>query len=97
MAENVKLTDELKRAVLASGIDMVGVTSAEPLSIREGVHEHSQSKSLMPEARAVVVAGFCVRYEPRPIQSQPGIPRGLFVPCGSRAFRQMDAHCFRTV
>jgi hypothetical protein len=31
MAESVDLTAEFKRAVLASGVDMVGVTSPEPL------------------------------------------------------------------
>lgn len=97
MTENVDLTAELKSAVLASGIDMVGVASIELPEVRQGVCVHSQPRTLMSEARAVIITGFCVRYEPKPIQSQPGIPRGLLPPCGSRAFKQMDAHCHRTV
>jgi epoxyqueuosine reductase len=87
------LTAELKAHVLAAGIDQVGVLSADPLPESPAVYRHVQAREVLPEARAVVVAGFCVRYEPRLRPSEPGAPRGRFTPYGSRAFQQMNAHC----
>ncbi len=97
MRSNLTLTGELKGTVLAAGIDLMGVTSAEPLAVRRGVYEHRQPREVMAEARAVVVAGFCVAYEPRLRPSEPGTPRGRFTPYGSRAFAQMWRHCQQTV
>ncbi len=97
MRNNPTLTEELKETVLAAGIDLVGVTSAEPLEVRRGVYEHTQPREVMAEARAVVVAGFCVAYVPRLRPSEPGTPRGRFTPYGSRAFAQMWRHCQQTV
>lgn len=91
------LTDRLKETLLAAGIDLIGITSAEPLEVPGGVYQHTQPREVMAEARAVVVTGFCVRYEPRLLASEPGTPRGRFAPYGSRAFLQMERHCGRTV
>lgn len=92
-----RLTGEMKAHILAAGIDLVGVLSAEPLPESPAVYRHVQAREVLPEARAVVVAGFCVRYEPRLRPSEPGAPRGRFTPCGSRAFQPMNAHCEATV
>lgn len=86
-------TTELRETVLQAGIDLVGVTSAGDLRVREGVYAHVQPRDTMADARAVVVTGFCVAYEPRLLPSEPGAPRGRFTPYGSRAFAQMASHC----
>jgi epoxyqueuosine reductase len=96
-AGGLELTRALKQHVLGAGIDLVGVTSAESLPERPDVYRHVQARELLPAARAVVVAGFCVCYEPRLRPSVPGVPRGRFTPYGSRAFKQMDRHCRDTV
>ncbi len=87
------LTVDLRETVLAAGIDLVGVTSAETLHARKGVYSHVQPREVMADARAIVVTGFCVAYEPRVRPSEPGTPRGRFTPYGSRAFAQMASHC----
>lgn len=92
-----RLTAELTEHVLAAGIDLAGVLSADPLPESPAVYRHVQAREVLPAARAVVVAGFCVRYEPRLQPSRPGAPRGRFTPYGSRAFQQMNAHCEATV
>ena len=92
-----RLTEELKKRAGEAGIDMVGVTSAETLPTKPRKYKHVQPLDLLPGARAVVVAGFCVSYEPRLRPSEPGTPRGRFTPYGSRAFQQMDQHCQDTV
>lgn len=96
-SHSLKLRDDLKAHVLEAGIDLVGVTSAEPLPVRPNPFPHMQARELLPEARAIVIAGFCVRYEPRLRESEPGTPRGRFTPYGSRAFMQMDQYCEDTV
>ena len=93
MTAVVTLTEELKATVLAAGIDLVGITSAAPLPTRPEVYAHTQPREVLAEARAVVVAGFCVTYEPKLLPSEPGKPRGRFTPYGSRAFQQMERYC----
>jgi epoxyqueuosine reductase len=86
----------LRQAVEEAGIDLLGVTSAQPFELRED-WQHDQPAELLPSARAVLVAGFCVFYVPRAVPSKPGVPRGRFTPFGSRVFEQMERHCFDTI
>jgi epoxyqueuosine reductase len=93
-----ELMGELRRTAEGAGIDLIGATSAEPLPTDEGDWwGHDQPRDLLAEARAVIVAGFCVRYEPRVVEAEPGRPRGRFTNFGSRVFEQMESHCWATV
>jgi epoxyqueuosine reductase len=94
--DSTELSAGLRQAVAAAGIDLVGVTSAEPLALREDWN-HGQPRELLAGAQSVVVAGFCTRYEPRTVASQPGTPRGRFPVYGSRVFEQMERHCWDVV
>jgi epoxyqueuosine reductase len=91
-----ELTEGLREAARVAGIDLIGVTSAEPFELREE-WAHDQPRELLPGARSVVVAGFCTLYEPRPVASEPGRPRGRFTAFGSRIFEQMERHCMDIV
>jgi epoxyqueuosine reductase len=95
-AESAELAAGLRSAARDAGIDLLGFTSAEPFELREewGV---DQPRELLPAGRSVVVAGFAVRYEPRPVPSEPGTPRGRFPAFGSRVFEQMERHCWDVV
>jgi epoxyqueuosine reductase len=95
-AETTELVEGLREVASRAGIDLFGVTSAEPFELREewGV---DQPRELLPSARSVVVAGFCTRYEPRLVPSEPGTPRGRFPVYGSRVFEQMERHCWDVV
>jgi epoxyqueuosine reductase len=92
-----QLTGELKQAALAAGIDLLGVTSAEPFDLGEDWWGHDQPRDVLAGARSVVVAGFCSIYEPRPVESEPGNPRGVFTAFGSRVYVQMERHCWDVV
>jgi epoxyqueuosine reductase QueG len=93
-----ELMAELRQTAREGGIDLIGATSAEPLPLDEGDWwGHDQPRDLLPAARAVVVAGFCARYEPRLAASGPGRPRGRFTNFGSRVFEQMEHHSWETV
>jgi epoxyqueuosine reductase len=95
---DTELLGGLREAVLGAGIDLVGVTSAEPLAVDdEDWWGHDQPRDLLPEARSVVLAGFCIKYEPRVVPSEPGVPRGRFTPGGSRVFAQMERHCWDVI
>jgi epoxyqueuosine reductase QueG len=95
---DIELMGELRRTAEEADIDLIGATSAEPLPLDEGDWwGHDQPRDLLPAAGAVVVAGFCVRYEPRLVASEAGRPRGRFTNFGSRVFEQMESHCWETV
>jgi epoxyqueuosine reductase len=94
--ESLELTASLREAASRAGIDMIGVTTADPLDLREE-WGHDQPRDLLPGARSVVLAGFCTLYEPRLVASEPGTPRGRFPVYGSRVFAQMEQHCWDVV
>jgi epoxyqueuosine reductase len=96
VAETTALLEGLREVAGQADVDLLGVTSAEPFELREewGV---DQPQQLLPGARSVVVAGFCTRYEPRLVESEPGKPRGRFPVYGSRVFEQMERHCWNVV
>ncbi len=87
------LSSELREAAKSAGIDLFGVTSAEPLPVHPEIASHLQPRDILPEARAVVLTGFCISYEPRVTLPEPHRPRGRFTPFGSRVFSQMWNHC----
>ena len=87
----------LRAAAMDARIELLGVTSAEPFEYEDDWWGHDQPLALLPTARSVVVAGFRARYEPRPVASEPGAPRGRFTPFGTRVFEQMEAHCWKVV
>lgn len=86
------LLAELRETALEAGLDLLGACSAEPVALRDEWRHHDQPRELLPGAQAVVVAGFCAVYEPRPVPSTPGVPRGRFTPFGSRVYEQMWNH-----
>lgn len=92
-----RLLAGLRSAAAQAGIDLLGVTSAEPFEYEDDWWGHDQPAAVLPGAGSVVVAGFCARYTPRPVQSEPGNPRGRFTAFGSRIFEQMEAHCWKVV
>jgi len=73
------LTEELRAYANARGVDLVGCTSPEPLTVREGA-EPFDPRSVLPDARAVVIAATYTYGFETAEPSQPGRPRGRFGP-----------------
>ena len=93
---NSSQLEVLRETSAKAGIDLIGVTSAEPLP-SQGKFRHKQPREILPGARSVIAAGYCILYEPRIIESRPGTPRGKFTAYGSRVFEQMEGFCADTV
>lgn len=80
MPESVPWTTEFKEEALAAGIDLIGVTSAAPLRVQGPDERDARTvdpADALPDARAVVVAGFNVGYSAQP---RPSVPGALLLP-----------------
>jgi epoxyqueuosine reductase len=75
-----------------SGVDLVGITSAEPF-VRNG--KLRDPKELLPGARSIVVSGFFMKEEDLSPPVTPGRPTGRFSSAYNvRAFTAMEAHYY---
>ena len=89
------LTSRILRHAGDSGIDLVGITSAEPF-VRNGVIR--DPKELLPGARSIVVSGFFMKGEELCPPAEPGRPTGRFSSAYSvRAYTAMEAHYYEII
>jgi epoxyqueuosine reductase len=91
------LTQQLRNTARTAGIDLIGVTSAEPFLIRGEKERRVAPKEILSGARAVIVAGFYVRNVPNIVPSEPGKPRGTLAPYGSKVYMKMRAYCQKVI
>ncbi|MGA2585519.1 MAG: 4Fe-4S double cluster binding domain-containing protein [Candidatus Aminicenantales bacterium] len=89
------LTDRLRARALANDIDMIGITSAKPLARNQKIVDPLDT---LNDARAVVVAGFCMKEDDR-IDSPPsGSPTGKYSRAYNvRAFTRLEEYYVKTV
>jgi epoxyqueuosine reductase len=89
------LTSKIECYASDHGIDVIGITSAEPF-VRNG--EVIDPRELLADARSVVVAGFFMKEEDRVLSVPPDRPTGRFSSAYNvRAFTAMEAHYFNTL
>jgi len=94
---SMSLTEQLKSAIQAADLDVIGISSAEPFQVSGDREECIDPREIMPAARAIIIAGFCTFYPPNLVQSQPVLPRGSFPPYGSRVFNPMTSYCQQVI
>ena len=86
------LTSRILQHAGDSGVDLVGIASAEPF-LRNGVVR--DPKEILPGARSIVVSGFFMKDKELNAPAEPGRPTGRFSSAYSvRAFTAMEAHYF---
>jgi epoxyqueuosine reductase len=84
------LTLRILRRAEDAGIDLVGITSAEPF-VRNGVIR--DPKDILPGARSIIVSGFFMKDEDASPPILPGRPAGRFSSAYSvRAYTAMEAY-----
>ena len=97
MSDRNDLTHELRKRVLSAGIDLIGITSAEPFQIRGEKERMVNPKEILKGARSIIVAGFYVYNAANILPSELGRPRGIFAPYGSKVYLKMQAYCQKIV
>ncbi|MBA4379842.1 MAG: hypothetical protein C0393_04020 [Anaerolinea sp.] len=97
MDRETVLTQELKEKVLSAGIDLIGITSAEPFQIQGEKEKCVDPKEILKDARSVIVAGFCILNMLDILPSEPGKPRGRFAYHGIRVFMPMRAYTQKVI
>jgi len=89
------LTSKIEHYALGQGIDVFGITSAEPF-IRNG--EVIDPKELLADARSIVVTGFFMKEDDPVLPVPPDRPRGRFSSAYNvGAFTAMQAYYFNTL
>jgi epoxyqueuosine reductase len=87
------LTSNLKRDAEDSGIDVLGITTAEPF-VRNG--ENIDPRELLADARSIIVAGFYMKADDADLPASPDRPTGRFSSAYNvRAFNAMEAHYYK--
>lgn len=70
------LTKEFKKKVLSSGIDLIGITSTSPFTIRGDDEKIVDPKKGFEDAQSVIVAGLYYYNKLNILPSELGKPRG---------------------
>jgi epoxyqueuosine reductase len=96
MDRKTALTEELKKRVLSSGIDLIGVTSAKSFGIEGENKMFIEPQRIFKDAQSIIVAGFSVLNRLDIIPSKPGMPRGRFS-YGYRSFMVMQQYCRKVI
>lgn len=96
MTREKVLTERLKNRVLSAGIDLIGITSAEPFKIKGEKERIVDPKEILKDAQSVVVAGFCIYNKPNILPSEPGKPRGRFG-YAIRVYMPMRSYCEKVI
>jgi|Deesub1362B_J571_1020462.scaffolds.fasta_scaffold00001_867 epoxyqueuosine reductase len=91
-----KITRILKEKAYASGIDLIGITSAKPFEVSGTKKKTIDPKELLKGAASVVVAGFCFYYQLKDENCYQKEPRGIFS-YGSRSFNPLRRHCQKII
>ncbi|NQS90044.1 epoxyqueuosine reductase, partial [Patescibacteria group bacterium] len=97
MVREKVLTKELKNKILFEGIDLIGITSAEPFRVEGEKEKIIDPKEILKDAQAIVVAGFSIYNKLDILPSEPGRPRGMFSSYGTRAYMPMRTYCEKII
>src|SRR4030042_3950108 len=83
------LTTDLKQYTLANGIDLIGITSADPFIIQKEKETVANPKDLLSDASAIVITGFYMKENDNNIQDESIEPRGRFNAYNVKVFTPM--------
>ena len=85
----MSLTDDLREHAKAAGVDLVGCTSAAPFVVQWEEPVTVDPRSVLSEARAVVIAAVYTSGFETTEPSEPGRPRGRFGPWTRASLRSV--------
>lgn len=91
------LTTCLKQYALANGIDLIGITSADPFIIQNEKETVANPKDLLSDARAIVITGFYMKENDNNIATEPVEPRGRFNAYNVNVFTPMEEYHRRVI
>ena len=89
---NKDLTTDLKQYALANGIDLIGITSADPFIMQKEKETVANPKDLLSDARAIVITGFYMKENDNNIPDESIEPRGRFNAYNVKVFTPMQEY-----
>ena len=94
---NKYLTANLKQYALTNGIDLIGITSADPFIIQKEKETVANPKNLLSDARAIVITGFYMKENDNNIPTESIEPRGRFNTYNIKIFTPMQEYYRRII
>ena len=94
---NKDLTTDLKQYALANGIDLIGITSADPFILQKEKETVVNPKDLLNEARAIVITGFYMKENDNNIPTESIEPRGRFNIYNVKIYTPMEEYHIRII
>jgi len=97
MTRGKVFTEEFKKKVLSSGIDIIGITSAKPFRIKGEKERIVDPKEILKDGQSVIVGGFYICNKLNLLPSEPGKPRGMFSSYGIRVYMPMRVYTEKVI
>lgn len=86
----------MKEEAIASGIDLIGITSAKPFEVTGKKQKHVDPRNILKGATSVIVAGFCFYNQLDTEKFTQEEYRGVFSH-ESRSFNPLRRHCQKVI
>lgn len=93
---NKDLTTDLKQHAITNGINLIGITSADPFIIQKEKETVADPKDLLSNARAIVITGFYMK-DNNNIPDESVEPRGRFNAYNVKIFTPMQEYHRRII
>ena len=91
------LTSRLKQYALSNGIDLIGITSAQPFIVQRGKEPYINPKDIMEDASAIIVTGFYINESSKSKSFSSIEPRGRYNAYDVKAYIPMEMHHIKTI
>ncbi|RPH28155.1 MAG: hypothetical protein EHM93_18980 [Bacteroidales bacterium] len=91
------LSSRLKQYAINNGIDLIGITSANPFIVQRKREAFVNPKDILKDAKAVIVTGFYINEKDKTTLTESNSLKGRYNAYDVKAFTPMEKHHTKTI